>query len=200
MSPFRPGGLEELVDDLGAGLGAAMEQIAFPLYVVDGDGMIRWLNDAAVEIVGDMVGTRFVDLLAPETADKARREFAAKLLGTRRRSDYELVVVDREGRRLRIEISAVPLLDDGRVVGILGVGYLLGPAIVRGDSSLAQLTPRQREVLDLLADGKSTREMADELALSQETVRNHVRHLLRRLGARSRLEAALEARRLGGQG
>jgi DNA-binding CsgD family transcriptional regulator len=197
MSPLGSGGLEEVVDRLGADLGGALEQIAFPLYVLDGDGLICWLNDAGVRLVGDMVGARFVDLLAPETAGKARREFIAKVLGTRRRSDYELVVVDREGSRVRLDLSAVPLLCEDRVVGILGVGRLLGPAIAHADPSLEQLTPRQREVLDLLADGKSTQEMAEELALSQETVRNHVRQVLRRLGARSRLEAVLEARRLG---
>jgi two-component system NarL family response regulator len=49
----------------------------------------------------------------------------------------------------------------------------------------------------LLCAGRSTREIAEELALSQETVRNHVRNVLHRLRARSRLEAVLEARRLG---
>jgi len=52
-----------------------------------------------------------------------------------------------------------------------------------------QLTPRQAEVLALLERGRSTRQIAEELHLSTETVRNHVRRLLRTLGAHSRLEA-----------
>jgi DNA-binding NarL/FixJ family response regulator len=58
------------------------------------------------------------------------------------------------------------------------------------------LTPRQAEVLRLLEHGRSTTQIAHELHLSQETVRNHVRHLLRALGVNSRLEAVAVARRL----
>jgi DNA-binding NarL/FixJ family response regulator len=56
------------------------------------------------------------------------------------------------------------------------------------------LTPRQAEVLRLLERGRSTQQIADELQLSRETVRNHVRHLLRAVGATSRLEAVALAR------
>jgi DNA-binding NarL/FixJ family response regulator len=58
------------------------------------------------------------------------------------------------------------------------------------------LTPRQAEVLRLLEHGRSTSQIADQLHLSQETVRNHVRHLLRALGVNSRLEAVAVARHL----
>ena len=57
----------------------------------------------------------------------------------------------------------------------------------------AHLTPRQAEVLRLLA-GRSTKQIAHELHLSPETVKNHVRHLLRALGVNSRLEAVAAAR------
>jgi DNA-binding NarL/FixJ family response regulator len=56
------------------------------------------------------------------------------------------------------------------------------------------LTPRQAEVLRLLERGRSTTQIAEELHLSRETVRNHVKHLLRALGASSRLEAVAVAR------
>jgi DNA-binding CsgD family transcriptional regulator len=59
------------------------------------------------------------------------------------------------------------------------------------------LTARQTEVLQLLAGGASTSQIQDILQLSRETVRNHVRHLLRALGAHSRLEAVAVARRNG---
>jgi DNA-binding NarL/FixJ family response regulator len=49
--------------------------------------------------------------------------------------------------------------------------------------------PRQAEVLELLERGRSTNQIADELHLSIETVRNHVRNILRAVGAHSRLEA-----------
>jgi DNA-binding NarL/FixJ family response regulator len=56
------------------------------------------------------------------------------------------------------------------------------------------LTPRQAEILHLLELGRSTTEIADELRLSRETVRNHVRRLLHAMGATSRLEAVALAR------
>ena len=46
----------------------------------------------------------------------------------------------------------------------------------------------------MLERGRSTKQIADELHLSRETVRNHVRHLLHALGAKSRLEAVAVAR------
>jgi DNA-binding NarL/FixJ family response regulator len=51
------------------------------------------------------------------------------------------------------------------------------------------LTPRQHEVLRLLQRGHSTEQIAAELNISRDTVRNHVADLLRALGAKSRLEA-----------
>jgi len=51
------------------------------------------------------------------------------------------------------------------------------------------LTPRQAEVLRLLERGRSTDQIASELHLSRDTVRNHIRRVLRALNAHSRLEA-----------
>jgi two-component system NarL family response regulator len=51
------------------------------------------------------------------------------------------------------------------------------------------LTPRQAEVLDLLERGRTTTQIAGELHLSVETVRNHIRGILRATGTHSRLEA-----------
>ena len=59
------------------------------------------------------------------------------------------------------------------------------------------LTPRQRETLRLLSAGASTDEIADELYISKETVRNHIRQILRALDAHSRLAAVAKARALG---
>jgi two-component system, NarL family, response regulator LiaR len=58
------------------------------------------------------------------------------------------------------------------------------------------LTPREWEVIDLLAEAKTTDQMADQLVLSSETVRSHVKNILRKLGARSRQEAVAAAQRM----
>lgn len=61
----------------------------------------------------------------------------------------------------------------------------------------ADLTPREREVLDLLAQGESKEAIARRLFLSANTVRNHIQNILGKLGAHSRLEAVATARREG---
>lgn len=58
------------------------------------------------------------------------------------------------------------------------------------------LTSREREVLELLADGKSTREIASTMCVSQATVRNHIQHTLDKLHVHNRLEAVLVGQRI----
>jgi DNA-binding NarL/FixJ family response regulator len=52
------------------------------------------------------------------------------------------------------------------------------------------LTPREREVLDLVRQGLSNREIGRTLWIAESTVKVHIRHVLEKLGARSRTEAA----------
>ena len=68
------------------------------------------------------------------------------------------------------------------------------PAPRRRD--IPALTPRQLEVLKLLSEGKSAREIGSDLYLSQATVRNHIRALLVALGAHSQLEVLAKAREM----
>ncbi len=60
-----------------------------------------------------------------------------------------------------------------------------------------ELTPREREILGLLATAASSQEMAETLHLSLNTVRNHVRSTMTKLGATTRLEAVVVAARHG---
>ena len=59
------------------------------------------------------------------------------------------------------------------------------------------LSDRELDVLRLLADGRSNREIATALFLAEGTVKNHVTNVLGKLGARDRTQAALRARELG---
>jgi DNA-binding NarL/FixJ family response regulator len=67
----------------------------------------------------------------------------------------------------------------------------------QGGGGRAELTEREREILDLLAHGLSNADIAQQLTISVHTVRNHVANLSAKLGAHSKLEALSIAVRTG---
>lgn len=98
-----------------------------------------------------------------------------------------------------------------RALRLIAAGQsLLDPAITQqvtrklvqlsnqeGPSELASLSAREREVLALVAEGCTNREIAARLVISDATARNHVSHILEKLGLGRRSEAAALAARLG---
>ncbi len=70
------------------------------------------------------------------------------------------------------------------------------PAAERGHDD-SGLTPREMEILGLLAQGLGTEDIASELCISRVTVRNHVQNILAKLGVHSRIEAVALALRRG---
>jgi PAS domain S-box-containing protein len=170
----------------------ALEAINVPAYVIDSHGIIRWVNPAGKRIVGDVTGRQFTSVCAPEETRRAREVFASKIAGTAKVTDAEVVLVQEDGERIGVEVSSVPLYSGGQIIGVFGQ---LVHVDEEPDRPLhPHLTPRQAEVLRLLERGESTQQIARELHLSLETVRNHIRHLLRALGVHSRLEAVALAR------
>jgi len=64
------------------------------------------------------------------------------------------------------------------------------------DDPLAGLSPQERRILDLIAEGKTNRQIGEEMFLAEKTVKNYVSHLLAKLGMARRTEAAAYAARL----
>lgn len=173
----------------------ALADVNVPCYVVDRFGIIRWINSAAKRLVGDVRGRQQSSVVAPEFAREAKESFTRKVLGTVKSTDDTVVVVDGDGKRVQVQVSAVPLYDGGRIVGVFGL-------VPQQETKAApdphpHLTPRQNQILHLLAHGRSTSQIAAELHLSTDTVRNHIRRLLRALNAHSRIEALAVAHREG---
>jgi len=63
--------------------------------------------------------------------------------------------------------------------------------------AISPLTPREEEILQLIADGCSTSEVADHLYISAKTVKNHLASIYAKLDARDRTQAVLSAVRIG---
>jgi PAS domain S-box-containing protein len=173
----------------------ALGDLNVPSYAVDRYGTICWLNPAARELMGDVRGRRQSSIVAPEEARAALESFTRKMLGTEDSTDQKIVVIDREGKRVLVEVSSVPLRDGTRVVGVFGV--VPRREVAASPEPHPHLTPRQNEVLHLIAEGHSTLQIADILSISVETTRNHVRRMLRALDAHSRVEAIAVAHRDG---
>jgi DNA-binding CsgD family transcriptional regulator len=102
-------------------------------------------------------------------------------------TDAQLITEQLRERPLRAEVDA--LAKRSRIA--------LDPAAAADPFAERGITPRELEVLALLAEGASNREIAETLVISEKTASVHVSHILAKLGARNRAEAGAIAHRLG---
>ena len=71
------------------------------------------------------------------------------------------------------------------------------PTYIDSTTSIEHLTEREREILALVARGASNRPIAENLYLTEGTVKNHMSNILSKLGVRDRTQAAIKAKELG---
>ena len=162
------------------------------------------LMDLAMPGVGGLEATRRIMERAPDTRVvllTTSDEDAIGLLGLRTGACGFInkeIDVDALPRTLRATVAGEAAISR-RLTMLLIERYRrtrydgLGMRPVR-----STLTAREWEVLDLLCSGANTEMIAEDLVLSPETVRTHVKNLMRKLGVSSRREAVLAAHRLRG--
>jgi len=176
----------------------ALGEVPLPIWVVDRLGCIRWLNAAASERIGARLGAHFARFVAADGVADARELFARKIHG-RLDSTVQRITLNGTAGPLNAELTSVPIRDGHEAIGV--ITFISVQEEQRGEARRRRrkprLTPRQHQVLELLAHGRSTREIAQALQISEDTVRNHIRHLLAELGVGSRLEAVVVAFRNG---
>ncbi len=140
---------------------------------------------ASVERLGDLrdAGLPVVALLADDT--NAADVWSAGARG----------ILSREASAETI-VSALRAVTEG--LAVFDPNFALLPSRSQPTTPLTEeLTPREREVLQLLAEGQSNKEIARRLGISEHTVKFHVNAILGKLNAQSRTEAVVRATRLG---
>jgi DNA-binding CsgD family transcriptional regulator len=170
-----------------------------PAALLDADGVVRWQNRASKELRGDVVGSPFARLVGAEDLEEYQG-LLTRILCRGQPAEFTLDVLDAGGQFVPTQVSSSPVKDGGSVVGIFGVGHPLDRSSEARRVSLGAgsgLTERQHEVLELLAEGRSTEEIAAALALSPTTVRNYIARILATLGVHTRLQAVVVAKRRG---
>lgn len=177
------GSLEEARRMLGAKpVDIAIIDLALP----DGYGgeLIKDLRDANPDAMALVLSA---SLDRAETA-RAVESGAAGVL----HKSVELSEVVRAVRRLR---AGETLLSLDEVVGLLRFASLRREQEYESHQAIAQLTPREKEVLQALAEGLDGPEIARRLGISIPTERNHMASILAKLGVHSRLQALVFALR-----
>jgi DNA-binding CsgD family transcriptional regulator len=104
---------------------------------------------------------------------------------------HSLLIDTRRGRRC-VHVSTIAVDEDDSQLFL----HILVPSEKRSPAGSRALTTRQRQVLQLLAEGIPAKVIATQLGVVEATVRNHIRAILMALGAHSQLEAIANARRL----
>ncbi len=168
------------------------ERTSNPIALLDDERHIVEVNDAALEFFRrsrtELIGRPIFDFLRADEQPLARRAWerflqTGEYSGTRDMllpdgSDIEIDFAARlatiGGRRLAIYVA---LETDGRAAGSIAARVAQLP-----------LTVREREVVTLIALGRETAQIGQELHISPETVRTHVRNAMSKLGAHTRAQ------------
>jgi PAS domain S-box-containing protein len=176
----------------------------------DADGVCTTWNARAEILYGwsreEAIGRHIGELTVPQESLRIAEEIISALQkGEPWQGSFRLR--RKDGSIFTAFVKDSPILDEHReLVGIVGVSIEIGdPELARavraviGDGShegrrrSRTLSPREREVLGLLARGLTGEQIAERLVLSPETVRTHIRNAREKLGASTRVEAVTMA-------
>jgi two-component system, NarL family, nitrate/nitrite response regulator NarL len=148
---------------------------------VDGHHLLTRLRAEGIE-------TPVVVLTMSDSQEDLGRAFRAGVRGYLLKDMDPDDVIDAIRRTARGEVVVAPIMAL-KLVDLLAPAH---PGTTRADY-MKSLTEREREILQHLAHGESNKAIAQALGISHDTVKLHVRHILSKLGLRSRVEAAVFA-------
>lgn len=182
----------------------ALSQSRAPVVAVDTREQIVAWNAAAERLMGmateDAHGRAVAEVLLPEEA-KENRIFVPRRPGIPM-DPFEVYVRTATGMR-RMAMIPIPVAPDASGAEAAWA-YVMYPVHETGEGEQPRksreelgLTMRELEVVQLLAQGKSTDDIAADLSIARTTARNHIQSILQKLNVHSRLEAVAHLRRHG---
>ena len=188
----------------------AFDAAAIGMGLLSLDG--RWLkvNAKLCEIVGytfeEMLTMSFQEITHPDDIEADLALSRRLLVGVFPSYQMEKRYIHKDGHTVWIHLSVSLVRDaDGTpaysVAQILDItdrkAVELGKAAASAGPGAPRLSPRERQVLGLLAEGHTSAETAAALGIGEETVQTHVRRAMTKLSARTRTQAVAIALRLG---
>jgi PAS domain S-box-containing protein len=187
-----------------------LDRVDLAVIATDADGTVTTWNSRAEVLYGwqreEAIGRHITDLLVPaQSRDMAEEILACLQRGESWQGSFQ--VCRKDGALFTAFVKDSPILDDaGTLIGVVGVSIEVGdPDLAEAVAAVAAvdrggrarrartLSPREREVLGLLARGLTGEQIAERLVLSPETIRTHIRNAREKLGASTRVEAVTMA-------
>lgn len=168
----------------------AFETSSTAIALVDEQRRFVEVNDAMLAIIGgsrrEILGTSVTEAIPSSRRALAQREWETFL----RSGDYSGggPVLRLDGSKAEIEVAACLATLGGRRLAICVVTLASGswPPVNPGAVAAGLLTKREREVVTLIALGRTAPQVAEELFISCATVRTHVQNAMRKLGVHTR--------------
>ena len=186
-----------------------LDQVGLAVIATDADGVVTTWNARAESLYrwarDEAIGRHVSELTVPDESQRSAEDIIAALQrGESWAGPFR--VRRKDGSRFTSFVKNAPVLDEDRqLVGIVGISIeIADPDLAdavrafggNGTQPMRRsraLSPREREVLALLARGLTGEQIAGRLVLSPETVRTHIRNAREKLGASTRVEAVTMA-------
>ena len=179
-------------------------------FVASAAGRIVLWNRAAERLLGytaeEAIGRTCCELLDGRSGGEERscvrdRRVTAAISQGQTVSNFDMKARTKAGQTMWLNLSTLALRREGagetltiHLIRDVTASHERVPGESLGeDNGVGVLTPREREVLRLLAGGANTRRAAERLGVSPATVRNHVQNMFGKLGVHSRLQAVAYA-------
>lgn len=193
--------------DIHVALTDLLPRLGGAFFATDAEGRVRVWTPMAHKTVGlgpdQTVGRSWTDLFeGPKRPEEALSKAVRASQSARPPSPFDLAVRTRgeKPRRLGLRVLSVRPTDGDSGATIFQV--FQAPSLGKGEApppeageNARPLSRRELEVLKCLAEGTDTKRIAEQLFISQTTIRNHVQNILRKLAVHSKLAAVAYAHR-----